>query len=72
MEYRSNRIQKLLQKALVSREIANMEERAQLTNGIKVHRPYHSDVQVNTYTKGTAVSIQDITATDEYLTVDQT
>ena len=71
-EYRSNRIQKLLQKALVSREIANMEERAQLTNGIKVHRPYHSDVQVNTYTKGTAVSIQDITATDEYLTVDQT
>lgn len=71
-EYRSNRIQKLLQKALVSRELANMEERAQLTNGVKVHRPYMSDVQVNTYTKGTAVSIQDITATDEYLTVDQT
>ena len=71
-EYRSNRIQKLLEKALVSRAIANMEERATLTNGIKVHRPYMSDVQVNTYTKGTAVSIQDITATDEYLTVDQT
>jgi hypothetical protein len=71
-EYWSNRIQKMLQKALVSRELANMEERAQLSNGVKVHRPYHSDVQVNTYTKGTAVSIQDITATDEYLTVDQT
>lgn len=71
-EYRSMRIQKLLKKALVSREIANMEERAMLTNGYKVHRPYHSDIKVNTYTKGTAVTPQDITATDEYLTVDQT
>lgn len=71
-EYRSNRIQRLLKKSLVSREIANMEERALLSNGIKVHRPYHSDIKVNTYTKGTAVTPQDITATDEYLTVDQT
>ena len=71
-EYRSARIQKLLSKMLVSRELANMEERATLSNGIKVHRPYHSDVQVNDYTKGTDVTVQDITATDEYLTVDQT
>ena len=66
------RIQRLLKKSLVSREIANMEERATLTNGYKVHRPYHSDIKVNSYTKGTAVTPQDITATDEYLTVDQT
>jgi len=72
MEYRSMRIQRLLKKSLVSREIANMEERATLTNGYKVHRPYHSDIKVNSYTKGTAVTPQDITATDEYLTVDQT
>ena len=72
MEYRSMRIQRLLKKSLVSREIANMEERAMLTNGYKVHRPYHSDIKVNSYTKGTAVTPQDITATDEYLTVDQT
>lgn len=71
-EYRSARMQRLLKAKLVCREIASMEERATLTNGIKVHRPYHSDVKVNTYTKGTAVTAQDITVTDEYLTVDQT
>ena len=71
-EYRSGRMQLLLKKKLVAREIANMEERATLTNGIKVHRPYHSDVKVNSYTKGVAVSAQDVTVTDEYLTVDQT
>jgi len=71
-EYWSARAQFLLKKMLVAREIANMEERATLKNGVKVHRPYHSDVKVNTYTKGTSVTPQDVTATDEYLTVDQT
>jgi len=71
-EYWSNRVQRLLKKSLVAREIANMEERAIMSNGLKVHRPYHSDVRVNNYTKGTAVTVQDVTATDEYLTVDQT
>ena len=71
-EYRSARMQNLLKAKLVAREISNMEERATLTNGIKVHRPYHSDVSVNSYTKGTAVTAQDVTITDEYLTVDQT
>lgn len=71
-EYWSARAQFLLKKMLVAREIANMEERATLKNGVKVHRPYHSDVKVNTYTKGTSVIPQDVTATDEYLTVDQT
>ena len=71
-EYRSARAQFLLKKMLVAREISNMEERSTLKNGIKVHRPYHSDVKVNTYTKGTNVTPQDITVTDEYLTVDQT
>lgn len=71
-EYRSKRSQLLLKKLLVAREIANMEEQSLLSNGQKVHRPYFSDVQVNTYVKGTAVTPQDVTATDEYLTVDQT
>jgi hypothetical protein len=71
-EYWSARIQILLKQSLVSRAIANFEERALLTNGSQVHRPYMSDVQVNTYVKGTDVTPQDITATDEYLTVDQT
>lgn len=71
-EYWSARAQNLLKKMLVAREISNMEERATLKNGVKVHRPYHADVKVNTYTKGTSVTPQDVTATDEYLTVDQT
>jgi len=71
-EYRSARAQRLLKKMLVCREISNMEERSTLRNGIKVHRPYYSDIIVNDYTKGTEVTAQDITATDEYLTVDQT
>jgi hypothetical protein len=70
-EYRSKRLQLLKKQKLICREIANMEERATLSNGIKVHRPYHSDVKVNSYTKGTAVSAQDVTVTDEYLTIDQ-
>lgn len=70
-EYWSKRLQLLKKQKLICREIANMEERATLTNGIKVHRPYHSDVKVNTYSKGTAVSAQDVTITDEYLTIDQ-
>jgi len=49
--------------------IANLEEKAAISVGDTVHRPYISDFQVNDYTKGTAVSIQDITATDETLTI---
>jgi hypothetical protein len=66
------RVQRLLSKMLVARDLANMEERALLTNGTKVHRPYYSEVRVNNYTKGTAVTPQDVTASDEYLTIDQT
>lgn len=71
-EYRSQRTQLLLKKNLVAMEIANMEERSTLVNWTKVHRPTYSDVYVNNYTKGTAVTAQDVTASDEYLTVDQT
>jgi len=70
-EYWSRRAQVLLRKALVGRAIANFEEQSLMRNGDIVHRPYHSDPYVATYTKGTAVTIQDITTTDEYLTVDQ-
>ena len=36
-----------------------------------VHRPYYSDVVVNDYTKGVDVTVQDVTATDEYLVVNK-
>jgi len=69
-EYRSGRMQHLLKAKLVARQISNMEERGTLTNGLKVHRPYYSDVSVNDYTKGTNATAQDVTITDEYLTID--
>ena len=36
-----------------------------------VHRPYYSDVVVNDYTKGVDVTVQDVSATDEYLVVNK-
>ena len=70
-EYRSARTQRLLKKKLIAREIASMEEQATLRDGDMVHRPYYSDVVVNNYTKGTDVTVQDVSATDEYLVVNK-
>ena len=70
-EYRSARTQRLLKTKLIAREIANMEEQAALRDGDMVHRPYYSDVVVNDYTKGVDVTVQDVTATDEYLVVNK-
>ena len=46
-----------------------MEEQSTLTKGDTVHRPYRSTLAARTYTRGTAVTIRDITDTDESLTV---
>ena len=70
-EYRSARTQRLLKRKLISREIANFEEQSVLRDGDMVHRPYYSDVVVNNYTKGTDVTVQDVSATDEYLVVNK-
>lgn len=53
----------------VFRQIASFEEQAQLKHGDTVHRPYKSSLAVQSYTRGTAVTIQDLTNTDETLTV---
>jgi len=70
-EYWSRRTQVLLRKMLVGRKIANTEEQSLLRDGDVVHRPYSSDPYVVDYTKGTAIDIQDIDTTDEFLTVNQ-
>lgn len=70
-EYRSARTQRLLKKKLIAREIASFEEQAVLRDGDMVHRPYYSDVVVNNYTKGVDVTVQDVSATDEYLVVNK-
>ena len=71
-EYWSKRMQVIRFKEPVFRAIASYEERALLKNGDTVHRPYRSRMLVQSYTKGTAVTVQDVTATDESLAVDTT
>lgn len=70
-EYWSARTQRLLKRKLIAREIANMEESALLRDWDMVHRPYYSDVVVNDYTKGVDVTVQEVSATDEYLVVNK-
>lgn len=71
-EYWSNRMQVIRFNEPVFRALASYEERAMLKNGDTVHRPYRSRLTVQSYTKNTAVSVQDVTSTDEYLSVDTT
>jgi hypothetical protein len=54
------------------RIFASFEEQPTLTDGQKVDRPYRSNVVVENYIKGTALSAQDLTATSDQLTVDTT
>lgn len=56
---------------LVSKPISNFEEQAGLQVGSRVHRPIGPDFVVDTYTKYTDTTAQDVTTSDEYLDVDQ-
>lgn len=56
-------------KELVAMAITNNELRDSLKDGDTAHRPYRSAISAQTYTKGTDVSLQDVSATDEYLSV---
>lgn len=67
--YWSRRMGYKLYKANVYRSLANFEEEATLYNGQIVDRPYRSDITIENYTKGTALTAQDLTATDDTLTV---
>jgi len=67
----SRLIQVPLRKSLVALEIANTELREELEVGYKIHYPYTSDLTVGNYTPGSDVTIQNVSMTDEYLTVDQ-
>lgn len=68
-EYWSKRLQVLLTKSLVSRQIANFEERSNLRNWDVVHRVIPWDVVVNNYTPWTDTTEQAMAMTDESLTV---
>src|SRR3990167_6462601 len=60
-----------LYKKNVFRNIASFREEAVLKDGRIVDRPYRADIYVEKYTKGTALTAQDITANSDQLTVDQ-
>jgi len=60
-----------LRKSLVAAETCDTTFEADLTYGDTIHYPYHSDLSTGNYSPGTDVSITDVTATDESLTVDQ-
>jgi hypothetical protein len=70
-EFWSKRMQVVRIDETVFEAIANMEERAVLKKGDTVHRPYRSALLVDDYTKGTDVTLTDISSTDEYLTVEE-
>lgn len=67
--YWSRRMQQTNYREAVYPMIVSMEEEATLTKGQTVHRPYRSTLYPRDYTRGTAVTIRDITDTDESLTV---
>lgn len=62
-------MQEMHKRVDVFRQIASFEEQAQLKHGDTVHRPYRSSLRARTYTRGTAVTIRDLTNTDETLQV---
>ncbi len=65
----SRRIQIWKKRNLVATQLANTEERANLTFGDTVHRPYSSDMYVNDLVRGNTVSIQDVNSTDETMSI---
>lgn len=56
-------------KESVALGIANTELRADLKDGDTLHKPYGSYPRVQTYTKGTDITVKDIGSTDDTLTV---
>lgn len=58
-------------KSVIYRALASSEEQSILTYGVSVDRPYRSNLSVENYTKGTAATIQDVTATSDKLTINK-
>lgn len=67
----SRRMQAKMQRVDIFREISSFEEEALLSKGDKVHRPYRSNLSVNTLGSEGSFTRQDVSDTDESLTVDQ-
>ncbi len=68
-QFWSRRMQRKHAKEAVYRAITSFEEQTLLKQGDTVHRPYRSAIVGQAYIRGTAVTIQDLSNTDETLTV---
>ncbi len=69
--YWAREMQRIFFKENVAIALANTELRTYLNDGDTVHKPYRSYLAAVTYTKGNDITtFNDLTATDEYLTVD--
>ncbi|MFA6475729.1 MAG: hypothetical protein WCV88_06110 [Patescibacteria group bacterium] len=68
----SNEMQVVFFKENVALALANTELRDQLSVGDVIHKPYRSRLHVKNYTKGSDITVFDVSGTDEYLTVDTT
>jgi hypothetical protein len=62
---------KKLYKTSVFRSLASFAEQATLEYGLTVDRPYRSDITAENYTKGTAATAQDLTASSDTLTINK-
>lgn len=69
--YWSRIMGKKLYKTSVFRSLASFAEQSTLTDGQTVDRPYRSDIAAEDYTRGTAATAQDLTATSDTLTVNK-
>jgi hypothetical protein len=64
-------VQDYLNKMLVAKEVANTKCEAYLSSGDQVNFPYVSDVRVQSYTQGTDLTMDDLTAVQSSLVVNQ-
>ena len=65
----SRQMQEVFFKENVAIALANTELRDQLSSGDTVNKPYRSHLVVKNYTKGTDITVQDVSGSNEQLTV---
>lgn len=71
LEYWSRRMQRKHHKKDVFRAFASFEEQEHLKEGDTAHRPYRSTLVAQDYTRNGTFTVQDISTTDDYLTVNK-
>ena len=64
-------MQEVFYKMNVAYKIADISFKGQMKQGDTLNRPYRSTLTAQTYTPGTAITIDDLTDSQEYLTIDK-